>query len=476
MSRVRGAPAPSVSADDEHVGAAEVADDMAAVDDTAAADEAVVTVVDEHDARAGLSVSGSPARAGARRDLPPAIVVENVRKRFRIYHERNDSLKVTLMRGRRAKYEEFWAVDDVSFEVYPGETFGIIGENGSGKSTLLKCMARILRPDAGRVAVTGKLSALLELGAGFHPELSGRENVYLNGSILGLSKKELSAKFDEIVTFAGLERFIDTPVKNYSSGMYVRLGFSVAINVDPDVLLVDEVLAVGDETFQRRCAEKFAEMQAAGKTIVIVSHAMGSVRAMCERLAWMNQGQLQMVGDARDVIDRYLGNVHLERLHDTDSQGTRWGNGDAVIEAIEMIDAIDRPVARVRTGEQVIVRIHYKVMGRPLEKPVLGFAVHRIDGVHVTGVNIREYGIVPDQLSGSGYFDYVIERLPLLPGTYDISAAIQDNTYATTYDWWSNGFRFEVDLGVVWETEGVLSFLGHWEHPAAGVISGSRSQ
>lgn len=393
----------------------------------------------------------------------PAIVVDHVAKRFRLYHERNDSLKATVMRKRRAKFEEFWAIDDVSFEIREGETFGIIGENGSGKSTMLKCMARILRPDRGKVSVRGKVSALLELGAGFHPELSGRENVYLNGSILGLSKKDLQLKFDDIVDFAGLEKFIDQPVKNYSSGMYVRLGFSVAINVDPDVLLVDEVLAVGDESFQRRCAEKFAEMQASGKTIVIVSHAMGSVRAMCDRLAWMDHGKLRMVGPATEVIDRYLGNVHIGQIHHEGTAGTRWGSGEATMESIEIVkDGVG--ASRVCTGDRVIVRIRYKVNGGPLVRPVLGFAIHRIDGVHITGVNIREYGVVPDTLDGSGSFDYEIDRLSLLPGTYDISAAMQDNVYAQTYDWWQNGCRFEVDPAVVHETEGVLTFLGNWKH------------
>jgi ABC-type polysaccharide/polyol phosphate transport system ATPase subunit len=240
-------------------------------------------------------MADSPRRsvtAGASRNTPTqdsdvAVSVRNLSKKFRIYHERNQSLKISLLRGRRAEYEEFLAVDDVSFDIRKGETFGIVGQNGSGKSTLLKCLARILTPDSGTVTVAGKVSALLELGAGFHPELSGRENIYLNGSILGLSSKQLDDRFDEIVEFAGLERFIDTPVKNYSSGMYVRLGFSVAINVDPDVLLIDEVLAVGDEEFQRRCTEKFSELQRSGKTIVVVSHGLNQMRGICDRLAWL---------------------------------------------------------------------------------------------------------------------------------------------------------------------------------------------
>ncbi len=206
--------------------------------------------------------------------MDSAISVEDVSKNFRLYTERNQSLKAMAMSRTRVRYEEFPALRDVSLEIPAGVTYGLIGENGSGKSTLLKCMARILKPETGRIRTEGKVSALLELGAGFHPELSGRDNVYLNGAILGLSKKQLAARFDDIVGFAGLEHFIDTPVKNYSSGMYVRLGFSIAINVDPDILLVDEVLAVGDEQFQRKCAEKFADLKHSGKTVVIVSHAL----------------------------------------------------------------------------------------------------------------------------------------------------------------------------------------------------------
>ena len=212
----------------------------------------------------------------------PAVVVKDVSKMFRIYHERNQSIKATLMRGRRARYDEFWALKDVNLEIASGQTFGLVGSNGSGKSTLLKTMARILSPDSGSIVTNGKVTALLELGAGFHPELSGRDNVYLNGSILGLSQKEIDSKFDEIVDFAGLEQFIDQPVKNYSSGMYVRLGFSVSIHIEPEILLVDEVLAVGDVEFQERCMAKFAEFREAGRTVVVVSHGLEQMRTFCD--------------------------------------------------------------------------------------------------------------------------------------------------------------------------------------------------
>ncbi len=395
----------------------------------------------------------------------PVIAVDHVRKKFRLYHERNNSLKAALMRRRVAKFEEFWAVDDVSFEIRPGETFGIIGENGSGKSTMLKCIARILRPDSGSITTRGKISALLELGAGFHPELSGRENVYLNGSILGLAKRELDARFDEIVDFAGLSKFIDQPVKNYSSGMYVRLGFSIAINVDPDILLVDEVLAVGDESFQRRCAEKFAELQNNGKTIVLVSHAMGQVRALCDRLAWMSHGKLEMVGPAKEVIDNYLGDVHVERFRRGPGAEVRWGNGAVRIDAIELLVGEDEtPVLTVRQGDRVTIRIRYTVPGLPVSRPVFGFAIYRSDGVHVTGVNYREHGMVPDELTGSGSYDFIVPSWPVFTGTFDLSAAVQNLTYSETHDWWQNAVRFETAPGPFVEAEGVLILPGQWAH------------
>jgi ABC-type polysaccharide/polyol phosphate transport system ATPase subunit len=421
--------------------------------------------------------AGSHVRAGSTRSdraasrmasSGPAITVENVSKRFRIYHERNDSLKASVMRGKRAEYEEFWAVDDVAFEVYPGETFGIIGQNGSGKSTLLKCMARILRPDKGSIGVRGKLVALLELGAGFHQELSGRENVYLNGSILGLSSKEIDAKFDDIVDFAGLGRFIDTPVKNYSSGMYVRLGFSVAINVNPDVLLVDEVLAVGDETFQRRCAEKFGEMQRDGKTIVVVSHGLGQLRLLCDRLAWLQQGKLAGLGPTKDVIDQYLGTVSVSRLPGHDGISKRWGSGEVTIQSITVIGPGGTPTDKVHTGDDVRLRVAYKV-NEPggVVRPVVGFGLHRLDGVLVSGANSREQGLIPEVLTGEGHFDFRIPKIGLLTGTYDLSAAIQNEICSETYDWWFEGFRFEVLPAVVYESEGVVTTFGQWSQVTA---------
>jgi len=235
-----------------------------------------------------------------------AVRVDHVTKSFRMYYERNQSLKSAIMRRRRSVHEDFVALDDVSFDVPTGSTFGLIGSNGSGKSTLLKCLANIYHPNQGSITHFGKIAAMLEVGSGFHHELSGRENVYLNGSILGMSRKEVERKFDEIVDFSGVEKFIDQPVKNYSSGMYVRLGFAIAINVEPDILVVDEVLAVGDQEFQDKCYQKFRDLKAADRTVILVSHSMDVVKGMCDQAAWLNHGELMTVGDAEPTIKSYL--------------------------------------------------------------------------------------------------------------------------------------------------------------------------
>jgi ABC-2 type transport system ATP-binding protein len=390
-----------------------------------------------------------------------AVAVDAVSKRFRLYHERNQSLKAALMRKRRAVVEEFWALQDVSFDVPEGTTFGLIGENGSGKSTLMKCMARILRPDSGSVTVRGRVSALLELGAGFHPELSGRENVYLNGAILGISQKDLTRKFDEIVDYAGIGEFIDQPVKNYSSGMYVRLGFSVAINVDPDVLLVDEVLAVGDEAFQRKCGEKFAELREQGKTIVLVSHSMVAVHNLCDKVAWLDHGRVKMLDSARKVVDEYTGAVQVDTHPDAEG-GSRWGSGEAKLHAVELLDAGGTPTSQTRTGEAVTIRLHYD-LSKPIERPNFGLIIQTVDGSHVSGPNSRDAGLVIERLEGRGHVDVTIDPLMLLPGTYDISASIHDWAGLKPFDVRRHIVRFHVEPGEPRETFGVVSLGGRWK-------------
>jgi ABC-2 type transport system ATP-binding protein len=392
-----------------------------------------------------------------------AIRVEGVSKRFRLYHERNQSLKIAVLRGGRARFEEFWALRDVSFEVPSGTTFGLIGENGSGKSTMLKCMARILRPDAGTITSDGKISALLELGAGFHPELSGRENVYLNGAILGLSKKQLDARFEGIVDFAGIEQFIDTPVKNYSSGMYVRLGFSVAINVDPDILLIDEVLAVGDAEFQRKCSEKIADFRQQGKTIVLVSHSLPSVRALCDEVALLEHGCLRDLGPAGPVIDHYLADTFSESGN---GHGfARWGSGEAVIDRVDLLDASGSVVTHVHTGDAVTFRVHYRV-NEPIRDVQFGSALNTVDGTTVTGPNTKHHGLAVDVLDRDGHLDFNVPKLFLLPGGYDLTVAIYDVSALHAYDHAERVLRFEVEGGSPREEIGVVAMGGEWSGAA----------
>jgi ABC-2 type transport system ATP-binding protein len=327
-------------------------------------------------------------------------------------------------------------------------------------------MAGILYPDKGRVQVNGKISALLELGAGFHPELSGRDNVYLNGSILGLSRKQIDRQFDEIVDFAGLETFIDTPVKNYSSGMYVRLGFSVAINVDPEILMVDEVLAVGDESFQRKCMEKFKDFRDEGRTIVIVSHALGTMRSMCDEVAWLDHGALLGTGKPSDLVDEYVGASHEDRGDETG--GRRWGSGELQVVSAELVRKGQR-VGRIATGDDVTLRLRYRA-STPIADPVFGIALHTLEGQHVTGPNTRDVDLSVGVLSGQGYVDLEVPRLLLTPGTYELTVAAYDHSLVHAYDHRERVMRFDVTPGEPRDQFGVMSLGGSWsltETPAA---------
>jgi ABC-type polysaccharide/polyol phosphate transport system ATPase subunit len=414
-----------------------------------------------------------------------AVQVDGLSKRFKLYRERNQSLKAALMRGKRASFEEFWALRDVSFEIPVGSTFGLIGENGSGKSTLLKCIAHILQADTGSVQVNGRIAALLELGSGFHQELSGRENVYLNGSILGLGKKELERKFDEIVDFAGIEEFIDQPVKNYSSGMYVRLGFAIAINVDPDILLVDEVLAVGDAAFQEKCMDKFAEFRRRGKTVVIVSHAMGSLRSMCDRAVWLEHGHLIREGRANEIVDGYLDSTFQTRADEVidvsqpddvaDGGGEpMMGSGEVMIKSVAMVDGSGRRRDRFRTGDQVTIRLQYSC-SRDIENASFGYALENADGVYVWAHSTIDSGYQIERLTGDGTIDLVIPGLPLQPGTFDLTATVA-NTNSHVFHLVRHCLRFHVDFGTPRESGGIVVFSGEWTQPAgSGRDDGERN-
>ena len=388
-----------------------------------------------------------------------AVTVEGVSKRFRVYHERNQSLKAAIMRGRRSLYEDFWALRDVGFEIPTGRTFGLIGDNGSGKSTLLKCIAGILTPDAGSITARGRTAALLEVGSGFHPELSGRDNIYLNASILGMTRKEIERKFDAIVDFSGVEPFIDQPVKNYSSGMYVRLGFSVAINVDPEILLVDEVLAVGDAAFQEKCQEKFAQFSREGRTVVVVSHAMPALRAMSEHVAWLDHGRLVETGEAKPIIERYLDSTRDDARVGTDGR-VRWGSGEAEIVDIELVRG-GTPTSMVRTGDGVVVRIRYAARER-IEHPVFGLAIESHDGVYLWGNNTKDAGFAVEAIEGAGVVECRIPRVMLQPGRFQVMASIVDTSTTHVFDYLREAAWLTVDYGTPIESGGYLALDGRW--------------
>ena len=370
-----------------------------------------------------------------------AVEVRDVRKIYRRYGRRKSfgTLKSALLSGgvlRNLRPDStFLALDGVSLDVEAGRTVGIIGRNGSGKSSLLKLIAGIGKPTSGTVRVSGRVSALIELGAGFHPEISGRENVFINGMMLGLSKAEIARRFDDIVSFAELGEFIDEPVKTYSSGMYMRLGFAVAINVDPDVLLVDEVLAVGDEAFTHKCLEKFAEFRRRGKTIVLVTHTLDLVTRLCDQAVWLDGGKLRASGDPKRVVDAYLLEVASgenrasaetvpEASAAPDSNGAgRWGSREAEIEQVELLRGDGQPAHVFESGQPMRIRVRLRAQ-RPLHDFVFGIGIFTADGVCCFGTNTDIEGNVPRELSGRGEFVVDVDRLDLVAGAYKLDVAV----------------------------------------------------
>ena len=387
--------------------------------------------------------------------------VNNLTKTFRLHSEKNNSLKQLIAGKRRNKFEEFTALNDVTFDVREGEVFGVIGQNGSGKSTLLKCMAGILQPNSGSVHVNKRMSALLELGAGFHPELSGRENVFLNAAILGMTRRDIALRFDDIVEFSGLEAFIDAPVKTYSTGMYVRLAFAVAINVDPQLLIIDEILAVGDVTFQQKCMEKFVDFRNEGRTIVLVTHAMNSVKDMCDRAIWLTHGTITGEGDPAELVEAYTEMMLGDRLRNEDGS-VRRGSGEIEIERVEMFSGTsDTPVKRFRTSDDVRLRLYYRTK-KTVPKPVFGFEIEQLGGLTVTAPCTRDVGLLPASISGEGFVEILMEDVPLLPGTYDLHTHITDFNRQHEYDNLHVALRFDVMTGKPYETGGVVTLRPGW--------------
>ena len=393
-----------------------------------------------------------------------AIEVRSVRKTYRRYSRRRQfaTLKSALLSGRVLSDlrpdETFDALKGVSFDVPAGRTFGIVGRNGSGKSTMLKLIAGIGRPTEGTVIAKGRVSALIELGAGFHPEISGRENVYINGMMLGLTKRDVAVRFDEIVAFAELEDFIDAPVKTYSSGMYMRLGFAVAIHVDPDVLLVDEVLAVGDEAFTHKCLDKFAEFRRRGRTVLLVTHSLDLVTRFCDEALWLDAGVVRLQGDPKRVVDAYLLDVAgvenqtfeekaaapqanpqdmsqaIEGRPSTRSgrpeqpadmsravEG-RWGSREVEITAVEFVGRTGQAAHVFHSGDPIDIRLQVRAR-EPVTDLVFGVGIFNADGMCCYGTNTDIEGAASGEMSGDGQVTFTIDRLDLVDGSYKVDVA-----------------------------------------------------
>ncbi len=399
----------------------------------------------------------------------PAVSVSGVSKMFRRYARRgrgSGSLKSALLSGLGPSAAGVPALSDVSFEVAPGETLGVIGPNGSGKSTLLKLLAGILRPTRGRVEVRGRLAALLELGAGFHPEISGRENVEITGLLLGLTRAQIAERFDAIVRFAGVEEFLEAPLKTYSSGMAVRLGFAIAAASDPDVFLVDEVLAVGDEAFAHRALERFADFERAGKTLIFVSHDLSLVTDRCRRAIWLEGGRVAADGPAADTVARYREHVATaegrRRLREAGAGG-RVGSGAATIESVRILDRDGRPAGRLRRGEPATIEMAVRA-GEPLADFVFGFQISTVAGAVVFGSNTLLDGHAPDSFSGGATVSLAIPSVDLAPGVYALDAAVHARSGAP-YDYWRDALRFEVTADA--------ASAGVWSPPRRWSASGS---
>jgi ABC-type polysaccharide/polyol phosphate transport system ATPase subunit len=431
------------------------------------------------------------AAGGAR--AAAAIELSHVTKVYRRYSGKHfATLKSALLQRSILRdlqpSETFVALEDVSFSVPKGSTFGVIGRNGSGKSTALKLVAGITKPTSGAVSVQGRISALIELGAGFHPEISGRENVFINGIMLGLSKREIQNRFDEIVEFAELKEFIDAPVKTYSSGMYMRLGFAVAINVDPDVLLVDEVLAVGDEGFTHKCLDKFGEFKRRGRTVLLVTHSLGMVERFCDDAIWLDAGKKCAEGDPKRVIGAYIGDVAkqeavflaasdaktqkgvesappvpepapAERPRDPAAPPAdmfqaaegRGGSRAAEITSVAFLDRTGQPSQVLQTGDPLTLRLAVRAPS-PLRDFVFGVGIFNAEGVCVYGTNTDLEQYESDAFTGDGTVDLAIESLDLVEGTYKIDVAVHSRDGAP-YDYHRLLHTFRVkspikDIGV----------------------------
>lgn len=428
------------------------------------------------------------------------IRVQNVSKTFKVFSDKGASLKERVLFKKRRQYKERLVLNDLSFDIQKGEAVGLVGENGCGKSTLLKLLSRIMFPDKGTITIDGRVSALIELGAGFHPDMTGRENIYTNAAIFGLTRAEIDERLESIIAFSELGEYIDNPVRTYSSGMYMRLAFSVAINVDADVLLVDEILAVGDAAFQAKCFNRMREIKASGTTIVIVSHSLGQIEQICDRTIWICDGVIRREGAPRDVHPAYLNfmgqknesaqaveplaeesvtpaeqeNAPAQEEQIPDAQESveeateqdpaaenRWGNGDARITEVKLLDEKGQEKSNFATGEAMYIQMQYRTKN-PLRNPACGIGIFRNDGLQCYGTNTQIDRIENVELGKQGIVTCKILGNQLLPGQYSLDVAIHTED-GFAYDYYRYAKTFQMysetaDAGVMrmehqWQVE-----------------------
>ncbi len=413
-----------------------------------------------------------------------AIEVNNITKSFKVYIDKGNTMKEKVLFKNRRKHEDRQVLKGISFEVKKGEAIGLIGHNGCGKSTTLKLLTRIMYPDSGSIEMQGRVSSLIELGAGFHPDMSGRENIYINASIFGLKKKEIDERLDDIIAFSELEEFIDNPVRTYSSGMYMRLAFSVAINVDADILLIDEILAVGDVSFQAKCFNRLREIKKTGTTIVIVSHSLAQIEQICERSIWLHDGLIREEGAPRIVDPKYMAFMSQknhavikkeaekeEKEEENDRQeieaspdnekpvegkkeedSKRWGSGEVVMDSIVVLDSDGREQSTFQNDAPICIRINYKAK-KKLEDVVFGIAIYRSDQTYIYGTNTLIDYSAPNTLEGKGFIDLKIAHMPVNAGVYTIDLAFH-RPDGFNYDFWREACSVEIrnprnEVGVI---------------------------
>jgi ABC-type polysaccharide/polyol phosphate transport system ATPase subunit len=389
-----------------------------------------------------------------------AVVASAVSRRFLVYPQRQVTLKEAIVRRRHLRRTEVWAVRNASFEIEPGEAVGVVGRNGSGKTTLLRMIAGIFRPTSGQLEVGGSVASLLELGAGFHPDFTGRENVYMNGAIHGLKRRYMDEKMDEIVSFAELERFIDVPVRTYSAGMYMRLGFSVAAHLDPDVLLLDEVFAVGDESFQRKCMSKILDLKNRGRTLLFVSHSAPAVERLCERAILLNAGELVVDGPARDAISQYQRMLAAEESPAERAAGLReWGSGEARVVDVSLEDGEGEQRRQFLSGQTLVVRLRVAA-AEAIPPPRITIEFRDANGslLGVSEAEANELGW--DGSAGTTELLFSSSRLPLVDGRFQLSVALSRPDSARQFHRLDPAVEFTVFPDA--DQRGWFRFEGDW--------------